>query len=418
MTSANYPRGIASSVIKLVGSGLLGMMAFTAGLARADEVQLVTLDGTAVRADVSAIDSRGAISAKDGPLELHLDGLRSMIRNVQEAKPANPLVIIELAGGGRLNASGVTIGDEKCVVSWSFGEPLTLSIDAVRAVRLAPDQQLEAFQDDLANPPREFDRFYVKNEEQIQPVNGLIEKLTVDTVVFEWKGDRKTLLRKQLFGIVIADLGLPETANLNCRIHLRDGSQLAGGIQSLDSGTLHVTLGPDSNVAVPWTAVSRVDIQSSRMVFLSDLSPSSAQQQTLITASRPWQRDRSVAGRVLTLRYEAKDPQGIVERTYEKGLGTHAQCRLSYATAGKYDWFFAQVGIDAETEGRGDCIFVVLGDGEELCRHRVKGGEAPVDLRLRISGKQSVSLVVEPGEELDLADHVDWCDARFVRNAN
>jgi hypothetical protein len=27
-----------------------------------------------------------------------------------------------------------------------------------------------------------------------------------------------------------------------------------------------------------------------------------------------------------------------------------------------------------------------------------------------------VTLLVEPGEGLDLADHADWCDARFIKN--
>jgi hypothetical protein len=27
-----------------------------------------------------------------------------------------------------------------------------------------------------------------------------------------------------------------------------------------------------------------------------------------------------------------------------------------------------------------------------------------------------VTLVVEPGEGLDLGDHANWCDARFIKN--
>jgi hypothetical protein len=61
-------------------------------------------------------------------------------------------------------------------------------------------------------------------------------------------------------------------------------------------------------------------------------------------------------------------------------------------------------------------VFVVLADGQPLLTRRLKGNESPEDIHLPIAGREQVTLLVEPGEGLDLADHANWCDARFIKN--
>jgi hypothetical protein len=36
-------------------------------------------------------------------------------------------------------------------------------------------------------------------------------------------------------------------------------------------------------------------------------------------------------------------------------------------------------------------------------------------MRIDIRERKQVTLIVEPGEDLDLADHANWCDARVIR---
>jgi hypothetical protein len=102
-------------------------------------------------------------------------------------------------------------------------------------------------------------------------------------------------------------------------------------------------------------------------------------------------------------------------RTFEKGLGVHARSSLTFAADKKWDSFAATVGLDAEAHGKGDCIFVVLADGEPLLTRRMKGTDPPKEIQLAITGREKVTLMVEPGEGLDLADHADWCEARFIK---
>ena len=77
----------------------------------------------------------------------------------------------------------------------------------------------------------------------------------------------------------------------------------------------------------------------------------------------------------------------------------------------------AVIGIDAETMGKGDCNFSVLADGESVFTRRVKGTDAPQEILVEIPRAKKVTLLVEPGAGLDLGDHADWCDVRFIKNS-
>jgi len=128
-------------------------------------------------------------------------------------------------------------------------------------------------------------------------------------------------------------------------------------------------------------------------------------QEPILAPNRPWQADRTVAGQTLTLR----------KQTFDKGLGVASYSKLTYELPGQYETFAATIGIDDETAGAGDAVFVVLGDGRELFRLRATGKDAPHQLRLDVTGVRRLELIVEPGEQLDLADHADWGDACLIR---
>ena len=100
---------------------------------------------------------------------------------------------------------------------------------------------------------------------------------------------------------------------------------------------------------------------------------------------------------------------------FKKGLGTQAFSLLVFKNSRGFDRFNAVVGIDAETQGRGDCQMVVLGDGIELWSRRVRGSDDPQEIDVDIEGINQISLVVYPGEYFDLGDHANWGNARFVK---
>jgi hypothetical protein len=313
-------------------------------------------------------------------------------------------VAIELRGGGLVAGRAVTIGDDKCQVEWSLGETLALPIDVVRAIRCDPATANAQFDKALAAPAADADRIFFKVDDKDDSIAGLIVSLTAEQLTFQFEGAERTLPRERLFGIVVAQ-ATAEDDPPRCLVWLRDGSRLAGDLTSLDDGQATLELPGGRTIGFPWSAAAGVDVRSSRVAFLSDLKPAAVDESSIVTSPRPWQRDKNVMGKPLVLG----------TKTYDKGIGVHARSSLTFAAGGKYDKLAAVIGIDAGTLGKGDCVFTVLGDGRPLFTQRVKGNEPPQEISVEIARADEVTLLVEPGADLDLADHANWCEVRLIK---
>lgn len=104
-------------------------------------------------------------------------------------------------------------------------------------------------------------------------------------------------------------------------------------------------------------------------------------------------------------------------KTYEKGIGTHAESEISYYLNGNVSRFIADVGIDDEVDNDEASVrFRVVGDGETLTETNVAGNDMnPISIDVDISGIEVLTLVVTDGGNGINYDHADWAIAE-VRN--
>jgi hypothetical protein len=143
-------------------------------------------------------------------------------------------------------------------------------------------------------------------------------------------------------------------------------------------------------------------------VYLSDFKPRRYEHVPYFGVSWPWVADGSVAGHDLRLGGS----------TFDKGLGLHSASRLTYDLAGGYRRFEALVGLDERTGRSGSATIGVLVDGKPQdlgWNGALQGGGSPRPLRVAVTGARSLTLVVEFGRRGDVADHVDWADARLIK---
>ena len=395
--------------VRAVIAGLLWMVASGPLAGQPKPVftpSLTLLDGGSAPLQSLSI-SKGKLIGPGLPAGLTLDDLRRIsLAAPGERSAAKPAMIVQLVGGGRVLGKGVRVAANECVIDWDAGAPLKIPIDKVRWVRLDTMAPNAEFDKAVAAPAAENDRIFLKVEKQVDSVAALLDSLTEQEVAFKLEGQIRKAPREKLYGLVIAQ---PQGADdpTRCLLSLQDGSTLAGDIESVENGVVSLLLPGDAKLELPWAAVQSVAIHSHRLTFLSDLNPLEEEQKSIAFVNVPWRRNRSVLGRPLTL----------AGQVYERGIGVHAYCKLTFDAGGKFDIFAATIGLDAETLDKGDCIFSVLGDGEVLLTQRMQGGEAPRELQLSIPRIKQLTLLVEPGEGLDLADHADWCDARLIRAA-
>ncbi len=140
--------------------------------------------------------------------------------------------------------------------------------------------------------------------------------------------------------------------------------------------------------------------------YLSDLTP-------LATANGwgPVEKDLSNGesaagdGRTLT----------IGGRTWDKGLGVHADSSVEYYTAGRCERITALVGLDDETGDRGSVIFEIRADGEPKAATGVlNNSQDAQELTADVSGAETVTLTVTDGGDGMNFDHADWADLKVT----
>ena len=148
-----------------------------------------------------------------------------------------------------------------------------------------------------------------------------------------------------------------------------------------------------SSVAV----VSAADASAGKTVRLCDLDINKTQQ--------GWggpQKNKSVDG----------NPLRIGGRTFEHGLGTHADSVLYIALDGSARKFTALVGVDDESADRGTIEFRILADGKEIYRSGVmRGGDTARKVDVDISGVDMLVLTVNSGGDDMNYDHAYWANA-------
>src|SRR5207249_4296761 len=124
----------------------------------------------------------------------------------------------------------------------------------------------------------------------------------------------------------------------SCLVHVQGGSVLRGDVVELTTVAANAELSTaegalrgergltlrlpgGKTTVIQWSDVTRLEIQSDRFAYLSNLTPIEVREQPLVAPPRGWKRDRSVCGHTLTLGDE----------TYEHGLGVASRSELVYA---------------------------------------------------------------------------------------
>jgi len=375
---------------------------------RSSNVQLTLLNGDSRSVELHSIDQQGQVQLADGPLKLNQ--LRE-IRTMGETPPVAPRpVVVELVGQGRLYADSVTVSEDRCLIRGHGmnSEPVLLPLELVTGIQLLPKLITKEVQSNL-NSQRSEDRLLLRIDDSTETLNGLLESLDENAVKFTWNGKSRSIPRESLIAISLASAIEAESKDRNCLVRFFDnGSTIWAKLQGLRGDVLELEVAKNTVIQTELRLVQCISIHSELLQFVSDLSPASSEHKPIVTFHRPFQKDRNVSGGLLTLR----DPS---IKTFEKGIGVASNSLLTYRLNKQFQVLCTTIGIDQETAGRGNCIFVVRGDDKELARISKRGTEVAEKLQLNVEGIQILELIVEAGDDLDLADHANWCDLCLIR---
>lgn len=362
------------------------------------------VDGSGSQATIESISPDGMITGAGITEGMTLEQIVGYQRDAATKSPGSVEVL--LVGQGKLFANSIEIQGSVARITPSAGPVMQVPLDVIQAIIF---QRTQLVSKQLAARSDSSDTVIVDTPGGEKVVAGIFEGLGQGKLGLNFNGKSRKIGMEKINAVSLADLGLNTVTGT--LVELADGSVLKGRIQKLDKGMLTFALTSNHSLKIPWASVNRLEVQSDNLVYLSTLEPLAVEQNSIFAPLRGWQRDRSVDANPLRLRV----PDKSTPQTYRKGIGTHSYCKLEFANTNNFERFQSIAGIDAETNGRGDCQMSVYADGIKLWSRRITGQTPPEKVDVDITGMAKVTLIVEPGAQFDLADHADWADAKFVK---
>ena len=343
----------------------------------------------------------------DQPMTLRHDALARLDfrRPITGAAPGG--AVFYLNGGGRLHGTIAGGEHESVVVNTSVADGLEIGLSSLAGVWFgagAPDARVEFDQAMGSRLPGK-DTLLIEREGVINAVRGSVVSLGADGGALLLNRKEFDFRREGLIGIVLAS-GVGEKTRWPVLLRLVDGTELPGRVLEGDDDRLVFATSFGGEVVIPATRVASIRFYSERVLYLSALTPARDESSGLL--HRPWATrfDRSVMN----------GPISLDGKTYDRGIGVHADATLEYDIGGGYETFAATIGIDDAVRPRGTVRFRVEGDGRELFDSGIVTGEHEArNIVVDVRGVSRLSLVVLNGDGLDLSDHADWADARLIK---
>ncbi len=158
----------------------------------------------------------------------------------------------------------------------------------------------------------------------------------------------------------------------------------------------------------------QIDFSHGKLIYLSDLKPESV----AFTPYFGTGKTLPLLAKFFALREDKNlqsGPLQVGNKKYAKGLALHSRTRVVYRLPGRFSRFQATVGIDDAVRPRGKVRLVIYGDDRVLFESTVTGTDPPKPVDVDLTGVRRIAILADFGEEMDVADHLDLCEARIIK---
>lgn len=393
--------------------GVFAALAFAVTAAQGADcvVRVTLLDGSSVAGVFERIERQSIYLIVEGESEaLALDDINDLdFGGTRRGAATTNACQVQLAGGGSIAGSVGAAADGGLLLRSPLLGELTIPFDRAATVRFnvtdANEQAAEALFTERAADRLRAQDVLITRDESPKALRGTLVEFGPSASRFVYNDRERTLQTDKILGVVLADTGAGAPRDHNARIVLTHDQSLRCRITASTDDALIVDAGFAKPVTVPLGGIVRIELESSRVAYLSDMSFASRKYAGVVQSDRTIRMDRSVANQTMRL-----DGQ-----VYAKGVGMQAGGEIVYDLDEAYESLAATIGIDDEAGDAGSVVFRVLIDGEEVIAKRLNARDKPVDIVAPLAGARRVTLIADDAGDTDVADWADWALIRLIR---
>ncbi len=242
----------------------------------------------------------------------------------------------------------------------------------------------------------------------VQRVNGKVLGIEGDSLQIEHMGEKRGIHMDRVQGVVFKGRA-PSQPPAQTVLTLSGGIKVPGQLVRVEpQASIQFKTPWGQEFTWPYSNVVRMNIRNGRLTPLTDQQPVTVEQTPYFDHHLPWTTDKSLNG----------PPLMIGEKRYTRGLCLHSRTVLTYAIDAQYSKFQCDLGLQGETGQGGNAVVRILTDGgvafENLAVTSASGVQ-PVSIDL--TGKKSLTLEVDFGENFDVCDHVTFGDPRLLQES-
>ncbi len=384
----------------------------------AAELEVRPLDGPALKGTLVSLDGQQLkIATAGGEKSLAIKELATAtVTPPPTPIGEKPQVWVHLTGGSVIHGTSYVLKEKKIQLTLLSGETLQLASHAIHHVRFQPlDENSQADFDRVINAEISADVIIIRRAgKALDELDGIVRDVNADTVLFEFDGEKIPVDREKVFGIRYYQPAGQKLSSPICRIVDATGCQWLVRSAKFAKEQLELQTVSGVSLQLPLKRVVTMDFSSGNLIYLSDLT---ATQVEWI----PYLGTRLASGRLNKLYEPRKDRSfsgqslQLGNQTYPKGLAIHSRTTLVYRLTDAHKSFQAVAGIDPLMRDNGHVELVIRGDEKELFRQAISGKDKPISLNLDITGVRRLSILVDFGQQLDIADHLHLCNARITK---
>ncbi|QDT41171.1 NPCBM/NEW2 domain protein [Gimesia alba] len=376
-------------------------------LAVSPEVEMTSLSGTSVSGNLQSLNKaviglKQGETAKEHPLAETLNV--RFPKNRYQRSLETPLTI-RLTDGSKFPVQTLQSNERQIKVSGDQTGTLLLPTNQVTSIRFGTlNSNISASWDKLLNNKSNKDLLVVQKENVLDFIDGVVGSITDDKIQFFTGDDEVAVNRKRVFGIIYFRQPTSDASPF-CSIRLTNGGLINASAISYSGAEFNATLQSGTRAQFAPQSIANLDFSQGKVRYLSDLEPRKIEYTPFFDTVWKYRKDKHRDGG--PLRLDGKE--------YARGLYIHSKTLLQYRIKEEYRNFRAIMGIDDSVPGIGFVYVEIKGNGRTLYSGNVRSADAPIELDLDVRGVRDLEILVDFGDNLEICDHLDLCEARLIK---
>ena len=272
------------------------------------------------------------------------------------------------------------------------------------------------------------DLVVLRKGDRLDYLEGVLHGLDPAAVFFEFENRLVKISRDKVEGLIYHRPQEPELAATVAEIDDAYGATYQVGRLELQNDRIDLTTATDLHLRLPLSLIREIRFGS--VLYLSDLKPERVEWRPYISSTEPLQSlvalyeprlDRALAvastpetAAPLLLRWTDEHGNRRTQ-SYARGIALHSRSEAVFRLPRDARWLHATAGIDARLGDRGDVRLVILGDDKKLFDQTITGRDNPATIQVDVSGVRRLNVVVDYGDDSDLGDFLNLCDAKILK---